>query len=90
MTEVSAQVILYTTRFCPYCINAKRLLQRKGVDYREIPVDGDPDRRAEMAARSGRRTVPQIWIDERHIGGFDELATLDRQGSLDSLLKLAH
>lgn len=87
---MSAQVTLYTTRFCPYCVNAKRLLQGKGVDYREIPVDGDADRRAEMAARSGRRTVPQIWIDDRHIGGFDELAALDRQGRLDPLLKLAH
>ncbi|QIB65800.1 glutaredoxin 3 [Kineobactrum salinum] len=86
---MSAQVTLYTTRFCPYCVNAKRLLQHKGVDYREIPVDGDVDRRAEMAARSGRRTVPQIWIDDRHIGGFDELAALDRQGRLDPLLKLA-
>lgn len=86
---MSAQVTLYTTRFCPYCVSAKQLLKSKRVDYVEIPVDGDLNKRAEMTELSGRRTVPQIWIGDRHIGGFDELAALDRQGRLDSLLEEA-
>lgn len=79
-------VHLYTTRFCPYCIQAKRLLEHKGVDYREIAVDGDPERRLEMMNASGRRTVPQIWIGETHIGGCNELFALERSGELDHLL----
>ncbi|PLW84280.1 glutaredoxin 3 [Kineobactrum sediminis] len=86
---MTAPVKLYTTRFCPYCVSAKRLLQNKHVDYLEISVDGDLNKRAEMTELSGRRTVPQIWIGDLHIGGFDELAALDRQGRLDSLLEQA-
>ena len=81
-----SDVYLYTTRFCPFCIQAKRLLSSKGVRYREIPVDGDPELRVEMMNLSGRRTVPQIWIGEQHIGGCDELYALERSGQLDPML----
>lgn len=84
---MAADVTLYTTRFCPYCIAARSLLDSKGVAYREIAVDHNPGLRKEMMARSGRRTVPQIWVSEQHIGGFDDLRSLDRQGRLDELLE---
>lgn len=77
---------VYRTRSCPYCVAAERLLRSKGVEFTEIPVDGDPERRAEMRARSGRRTVPQIFIDGEHIGGFDDLDALDQEGALDRML----
>lgn len=83
---MAVEVILYTTPVCPYCVLAKKLLQRKGVAYREIDVSRDPALRQEIMTRSGRRTVPQIWIGEYHVGGFDELYALDRAGRLDSLL----
>lgn len=86
---MTAKVTLYTTPYCPYCVAAKRLLEGKQVSYNEIGVDRDPGLRQEMMRRSGRHTVPQIWVDERHVGGFDELAALDRQGQLDGLLKQA-
>lgn len=79
-------VTLYTTRYCPYCIAAKRLLDRKGVRYSEIAVDGNRQLRDEMEQRSGRYTVPQIWIGAQHIGGCDELHALERAGRLDALL----
>lgn len=82
-------VILYTTRFCPFCTQAKQLLDSKGVQYREIAVDNDPELRMEMMNLSGRRTVPQIWIGDTHVGGCDELWVLERSGGLDSLLKQA-
>lgn len=81
-----AGVVLYTTRYCPYCIRAKQLFDRKAVTYREIAVDGDSALRQEMMARSGRYTVPQIWIGERHVGGCDDLYALERRGELDALL----
>lgn len=81
-----ADVTLYTTRFCPYCIRAKHLLDRKGVAYNEIRVDGNAELRREMTERSGRHTVPQIWIGERHVGGCDDLYELERRGELDSAL----
>ncbi len=80
------EVTIYTTRTCPYCIAAKRLLDRKGVNYDEIAVDGNYALRAEMEQRSGRYTVPQIWIGKRHVGGCDELHALERAGRLDALL----
>jgi glutaredoxin 3 len=83
-------VTLYTTRFCPYCIRARSLLDEKGVDYEDIAVDHDPQLRSEMVQRSGRVTVPQIWIGEQHIGGCDDLMLLARQGRLDALLEQAH
>ncbi len=79
-------VVIYTGALCGYCAMAKRLLQDKGVAYQEIPVDMDVPRRAEMEQRSGRRTVPQIFIGEQHIGGYDDLAALERAGKLDALL----
>ena len=80
-------VIMYSTRFCPYCVRARSLLQDKGVAFTDIGVDGRPDLRGEMMQRSGRQTVPQIWIGQHHVGGFDDLAALDRQGRLDPLLE---
>jgi|TARA_R100000005_G_scaffold93265_2_gene68329 glutaredoxin 3 len=86
---VTAPVTLYTTRFCPYCVRARRLLADKGVEFLEIPVDGDRVKRAEMERLSGRHTVPQIWVGDVHVGGCDELVALERQGRLDSLLAQA-
>ena len=82
-----AAVRIYTSVSCPYCVQAKRLLDRKSVAYEEIDVTGDPTRRAEMIQASGRRTVPQIFIDEQSIGGFDELYELEQEGRLDGLLQ---
>ncbi|HCZ48562.1 MAG TPA: glutaredoxin 3 [Gammaproteobacteria bacterium] len=79
-------VTIYTGALCGYCAMAKRLLQDKGVAFTEIPVDMDPARRAEMEQRSGRRTVPQIFVGEHHVGGYDDLAALERAGRLDALL----
>jgi glutaredoxin 3 len=81
-----ADVTIYTTTFCPYCVSAKRLLERKGVAYREINVGHDMQLRLEMEQRSRRRTVPQIWIGDHHVGGCDDLYALERAGKLDSLL----
>lgn len=80
-------VTIYTTRTCPYCLAAKRLLDRKGVKYDEIAVDGNRTLRAEMEERSGRYTVPQIWIGEQHVGGCDDLYALESAGRLDEMLK---
>ena len=82
-----AKVTMYTTGVCPYCQMAERLLKSKGVaEIDKIRVDTDPARREEMMTRTGRRTVPQIYIGERHVGGFDDLAALERAGGLDPLL----
>ncbi|MCY1426921.1 Glutaredoxin 3 [compost metagenome] len=81
-----SQVTVYTTQHCPYCLSAKSLLARKGVAAIEIDVETSPQRLAEMLQRSQRRTVPQIFIGDRHVGGFDDLASLDRKGELDALL----
>jgi glutaredoxin 3 len=78
---------MYATAACPFCQSAERLLAAKGAAIEKIRVDLEPERRAEMMRKSGRRTVPQIWIGERHIGGCDDLYALDRAGGLDSLLK---
>lgn len=81
------QIVLYSTAWCPYCVRARGLLERKGAAFREIKVDEDPTERQRMLTRSGgRRTVPQIFIGDRHIGGFEELYALDRAGELDQLL----
>ncbi|SHG62559.1 glutaredoxin 3 [Hydrocarboniphaga daqingensis] len=81
-----ATVRVYSTAFCPYCVMAKRLLDGKGVAYEEIRVDQDLERRDEMMQLSGRRTVPQIFVGQTHVGGFDDLSALDRAGGLDPLL----
>ena len=79
---------MYTTAACPFCQSAERLLAQKGVrDLEKVRVDLQPERRAEMTRKSGRYTVPQIWIGERHVGGCDDLHALDRQGELDPLLE---
>lgn len=80
-------VEIYTTPICPYCHAAKRLLDRKGVPYREIDVSRDPAQRAVMTQRAhGRRTVPQIFVGDTHVGGSDDLHALDHSGKLDPLL----
>ncbi|HAU1066734.1 TPA: glutaredoxin 3 [Legionella pneumophila] len=81
------EVILYTTGYCPYCIKAKELLDRKKVIYTEIRVDLQPELREEMIQKSGRRTVPQIFINSQAIGGCDDLYALEAQGTLNELLK---
>jgi glutaredoxin 3 len=85
-----AKVEIYSTMWCGYCARARALLQRKGVAFEDIDVDADGDKRDEMIQRAGgRRTVPQIFIDGRHVGGSDELAALERAGKLDALLGIA-
>ncbi|SDI38080.1 glutaredoxin 3 [Pseudomonas panipatensis] len=79
-------VLIYTTAWCPYCTRAKALLEKKGVVYEEIPVDGNADLRAEMTRKAGRTSVPQIWIGSTHVGGCDDLYALERAGKLDALL----
>jgi glutaredoxin 3 len=83
-----AKVEIYTTQFCPYCFRAKRLLQERGVEFTEIDVMMDGARRKEMMERAGgRRTVPQIFINGKHVGGSDELSVLDREGKLKPMLE---
>jgi len=86
MSQQKNKVVMYTTRFCPYCLRAKSLLEQKGVEFEEIDVDFDRSRRMEMIEKSSQTSVPQIWIGEKHVGGCDELFMLERQGNLDSLL----
>jgi glutaredoxin 3 len=80
---------MYTTAHCPYCVRARRLLDAKGVSYQEIRIDRDTQQRTEMEARSGRSSVPQVFIDDFHVGGFDDMSELDLDGKLDQLLGLA-
>jgi thioredoxin reductase (NADPH) len=80
------EIVMYTKSWCPYCDQAKHLLRDKGQTWNEIDVEAEPERRREMIERSGRSTVPQIWVGDRHVGGFDELAGLERRGELDPLL----
>jgi glutaredoxin 3 len=79
-------VKIYTTSWCPYCVRAKRLLDKKGVAYEEVDVEGDDETRARLVQQTGRRTVPQIFIGEHHVGGSDDLHDLEAQGKLDALL----
>lgn len=81
-----ASVVIYTSAWCPYCIRAKDLLDKKNVTYQEISVDGQPAVRAKMAEKAGRTSVPQIWVGEKHVGGCDDLMALERAGKLDALL----
>ena len=81
-----AKIVIYTTQICPYCVRAKMLFQRKGATYEEIDVSHDDEMRRRLVSMTGQRTVPQIFINDRHIGGCDELYALDRQGALDPLL----
>jgi len=78
---------MYSTRYCPFCIRAKALFMKKKLEFEEISVDQQPELRREMMVKSGRHTVPQIWIGEQHIGGCDELMALERANKLDVLLE---
>ncbi|KTC86005.1 MULTISPECIES: glutaredoxin 3 [Legionella] len=82
-----ATVIMYSTGYCPYCHSAKALLEKKGVQYTDIRVDEEPSKRDEMIAKSGRHTVPQIFINDQHIGGCDDMYALESKGLLDELLQ---
>ena len=85
---MTAHVLLYSTAMCPYCVRAERLLEAKGVTgIEKVRVDLDPEQRMLMMERTGRRTVPQIFIGSTHVGGFDDLYALDQAGRLDPLLK---
>ncbi len=83
---MSASVLIYTTRYCPYCVRAKQLLSSKNVRFKEIAVDNDRSARNQMVKKAGRTSVPQIWVGHHHVGGCDELFALERAGQLDSLL----
>lgn len=84
---MAVRIQMYTTAVCPYCVRAEQLLRQRGVaDIEKIRIDLDPDRKDEMVARTGRRTVPQIFIGDRHIGGCDDLYAVDRAGELIPLL----
>jgi glutaredoxin 3 len=86
MSVTTPDIVVYSSGWCPYCVRARALLERKGLAFREVKVDEDPAERAAMLSRTGgRRTVPQIFIGEHHVGGFDELYALDRAGKLDAL-----
>ena len=85
---MTAHVLMYSTGVCPYCVMAERLLKAKGVDEIEkVRIDLDPEQRAQMMTKTGRRTVPQIYIGDTHVGGFDDLSALDRAGKLEPLLR---
>lgn len=81
-----AEVVIYVAGYCAYCDRAKALLRRKGVVFREVDLTGDAEKRAWLAQLTGRRTVPQIFIGGRSVGGYDDIAALDRRGELDPLL----
>jgi glutaredoxin 3 len=84
--NATPEIVMYSTAWCPYCERARALLQRKGLPFREVKVDEDPAERQAMLARSGgRRTVPQIFVGDHHVGGFDDLYALDKAGKLDEL-----
>jgi glutaredoxin 3 len=83
------KIRVYSTLICPYCVRAKLLLEQRGVSFEEIDVTGDPEARAALVRMTGRRTVPQIFIDDQSIGGFDELRELDRSGRLAELTGVA-
>jgi len=87
MNKPTARIIVYSTAVCPYCVRAKDLLSRKGAAYEEIRVDTDEKARTEMMEKSGRRTVPQIFINDQAIGGCDDLYALEKEGKLDALLQ---
>lgn len=80
------EIVMYSSGYCPYCMRARSMLDAKSVRYSVIDVDREPEKRAEMRRLSGRTSVPQIWIGERHVGGFDDLWALESTGELDQLL----
>ena len=86
-SKITANVVMYGTFFCPYCMRARKLLKSKGIPYEELRVDSDKKLRREMERRSKRNSVPQIFIGGTHVGGYDDLAALNRKGELDKLLE---
>ena len=87
--STAVKVEIYSTGLCPYCVRAKKLLEKKGVEYREYRIDKEPGLREEMEQRSQRTSVPQIFIADQHVGGFDDISELDYADELDSLLGLS-
>tara|TARA_R110002072_G_scaffold112331_1_gene241291 strand:+ start:2448 stop:2717 length:270 start_codon:yes stop_codon:yes gene_type:complete len=83
------EVIMYSSQYCPFCFRAKSIFQQKSVTFKELDVDANPQLRKEMMEKSGQRTVPQIWVGELHIGGCDDLMTIQRSGELDELLGIS-
>jgi glutaredoxin 3 len=81
-----AEVIIYTTAYCPYCIRAKQLLSKKSIDFREVNVEGRQELRSWLQKRTGQRTVPQVFVNGRALGGFSDISALDQKGQLDPLL----
>lgn len=79
-------IVMYSTASCPYCMAARNLMRAKDVNWTEVSLDAEPDKRAEMISKTGRRTVPQIFIGDTHVGGFDDLDALDQEGALDRML----
>jgi glutaredoxin 3 len=88
MVRTMADVVMFCTASCPFCIRAEQLLRQKGVDIEKVRVDLDPSQREVMIQRTGRRTVPQIFVGDTHVGGCDDLFALDRSGGLDPLLRV--
>jgi len=86
----NANIVMYSTRFCPYCMRARRMLKIKNVEYEEISVSDDSMMRVKMEELSQRTSVPQIFINDEHIGGYDDMALLDRKGQLDTLLNASN
>lgn len=85
---MSANIVIYSTTVCPYCVRAKQLLERKGIEFKEINLSKEaPEVRTELMQRTNHRTVPQIFINDQFIGGFDQLYALERQGQLDEMIK---
>jgi len=79
-------IVMYSRASCPYCVAARNMLKSKNVNWTEVSLDSEPDKRAEMISRTGRRTVPQIYVGDFHVGGFDDLNALNQSGDLDRLL----
>lgn len=84
-----AEVVMYSTAICPYCVAAKNFLKQRGIEWKEVRIDLDPEARAEMQAKARRTSVPQIFINGTHVGGFDDMVALDRAGGLAPLLESA-
>ena len=86
ISDSGSPVKMFTTRFCPYCVAARRLLEQLGIEFEDVAVDGDSELRRDVMTASGQRTVPQVWVGEQHVGGYTELAALHQQGGLQPLL----
>lgn len=89
MSQIMPEVIIYSSQYCPFCFRAKSIFQQKSVAFKELDVDMNPNLRREMMEKSGRRTVPQIWINDVHVGGCDDLMALQSSGELDKLLEIS-